>query len=66
MMKKERSIDTDIEVNTQLLPNGHVEVQATIGPNVFLWEVDPKQKKFEPRNEITHGFIRLIENANTP
>jgi hypothetical protein len=36
MMKKERNIDADIEVNTQLLLNGHVEVQATIGPNVFL------------------------------
>jgi hypothetical protein len=66
MMKKERNIDADIEVNTQLLPNGHVEVQATIGPNVFLWEVDSEQKKFEPRNEFTHAFMRLIENANTP
>jgi hypothetical protein len=66
MMKKERNIDADIEVDTKLLPNGHVEVQATIGPNVFLWEVNLEQQRFEPRNELTDGFMRLIESANAP
>jgi hypothetical protein len=66
MIKNERNIDTDIEVNTKQLPNGHVEVQATIGPNVFLWAVDLEQKKFESRNELTQGFMRLIEDADKP
>jgi len=63
MIKKERNIDTEIQTTTKLLPDGHVEVQATIGPNVLLWEVDLDGRKFESKNELTQGFMGLIENA---
>lgn len=65
MLKKERNIDAEIEVTTKMLPDEHVEVQAKIGPNVFLWEVDLAQKKFEPKNELTTGFMGLIANAKS-
>jgi TIR domain len=63
MLKKERNIDAEIEVTTKSVPNGHVEVQVKIGPNVLLWEVDSAQKTFEPKNELTKGFMGLIANA---
>jgi hypothetical protein len=63
MIKKERNIDTEIDVKTKLLPDGHVEVQATIGPNVFLWDVNLEQKTFVTKNELTEGFMGLIANA---
>ena len=63
MLKKERNIDAEIEVTTKLLPDSHVEVQAKIGPNIFLWEVDLTQKTFQPKNELTQGFMGLIAGA---
>ncbi|HEY6969754.1 MAG TPA: toll/interleukin-1 receptor domain-containing protein [Candidatus Angelobacter sp.] len=63
MLKKERNIDAEIEVTTNLLQEGHVEVQAKIGPNIFLWEVDLTQKTFQPKNELTQGFMGLIAGA---
>ena len=64
MLKKERNIDSEIDVTTKMLPNDQVEVQATIGPNVFLWEVNFAQKKYASKNELTAGFMKLIEGAN--
>lgn len=63
MLKKEKNIDAEIEVTTKLLAEDRVEVQAKIGPNIFLWEVDPVQKTFQPTNELTQGFMRLIAGA---
>jgi Trypsin-like peptidase domain len=60
MLKKERNIDAEIDVGSELLADGDVDVRVTIGPNVFLWKVDPGRKTFEAGNDLTAGFMRLI------
>lgn len=65
-IKLETGNDLAIEVDTRLLPGGHVEVKATLGPNVFLWEVDPQRRTFESKTEFTRDFMRLIENTPAP
>ena len=63
MMKKERNIDAEIVIASRQLPDGVVEVQATLGPNGFLWKVNFDQKTFEAANELTQGFMGLIASA---
>ncbi|HEV2134488.1 MAG TPA: hypothetical protein VGR47_09495 [Terracidiphilus sp.] len=60
MIKTERNIDAEIEVETRMLLNGHVEVDAAVGPNKFAWEVDPVQKTYECRNDLTKGFMGIV------
>jgi hypothetical protein len=62
-IKKERNIDAEIEVASKPLADGWVEVQATIGPNIFLWKVNLDQKAFEPGNELTQSFMGLIAST---
>jgi hypothetical protein len=63
MIKNERGIDAQIEITSELLSSGHVNVQAKVGPNVLLWEVNYAAKTFLPKNELTQGFMGLIANA---
>jgi hypothetical protein len=63
MLKKEKNIDAEIEVTTKPQQDGRVEVQAKIGPNVFLWDVNFANKTFDPKNELTVGFMGLIASA---
>jgi len=65
MLKKERNIEAAIDVTTRMLPDNKVEVQAKVGPNVFLWDVDYAQKKYESKNELTEGFMGLIRGSKT-
>ena len=64
MLKKERNIAAEIEVTSRTLPDTKIEVQAKIGPNVFLWDVDYARKEYAPKNDLTTGFMGLIEGAN--
>ena len=59
-LKKEGNIDAEIEVPTKALTDGHVGVQAKIGPNIFHWEVNLNNKTVDPKNELTVGFMGLI------
>ena len=64
MLKKERNIDAEIEVTTKPpRGDGHVEVQAKIGPNVFLWDVDLANKTFDPKNELTVSVMGLLRGC---
>ena len=63
MLKQERNIDTEIEVSTKRLPDKLVEVEAKIGPNVFLWRVDYEQRKYQAMNELTTGFMLRVVDA---
>jgi hypothetical protein len=63
MIKKERNIDAEIEVATKPLPDGKTEVQAKVGPNIFLWEVDFANKGFWPKNELTEGLMGIVASA---
>jgi hypothetical protein len=64
MLMNERNIAAEIDVATRMLPEGLVEVQATVGPNVFLWAVNPDQKTYEAKNDLTRGFTQLVLKAN--
>jgi hypothetical protein len=63
MMKKERNIDATVDVTTKPLPDGIVEVQAKIGPNVFLWDVDLAKSSFQAKDRLTSDFTELIKRA---
>ena len=63
MMKNERGIEAEIEIRSERMPNGHVSVEAKVGPNVLLWEVDHGARTFVPTNQLTSGFMSLIAGA---
>jgi len=60
-IKRENNIDAPVEVTSSLLPNGMVEVKAKVGPNVFLWDVDYKNKKYFPKNKLTEDYMTLVD-----
>ena len=60
MIKKERNLDVEIEVSSKLQPDGLVEVQVVLGPNILLWVVNFARKHFEPANDFTRGITRMI------
>jgi hypothetical protein len=62
-LKKERNIDADIQVSSKTRPDGRVEVRASVGPNVFLWNVNFNQKTFEPASEFTRTFMDIVVSA---
>jgi hypothetical protein len=64
MIKKERNIDTEIETSSKVMPDGRIEVQVQIGPNIFLWKVNFDEKTFEAGNELTQSFMGMIASAN--
>ncbi len=61
MFKKETGNDFKIEITTKELENGNVEVQAKVGSNIFLWEVDYKNKKYMSKNKFTKQFMEKLE-----
>ena len=63
MLKKERNMDAEIEVTSKMLDNGSVEVQAKVGPNVLLWEVNADQKTFKPSNQLTTDMMGVITQS---
>jgi len=61
MIKKETGNDVKIEITTKELENGNVEVQAKVGPDILLWEVDYKNKKYMPKNKLTEQIMEKLE-----
>lgn len=62
-LKKERNIDADIQISSKTRGDGRVEVRASVGVNVFLWNVNFNQKTFEPANELTYTFMNTVVRA---
>jgi hypothetical protein len=60
-IKRENNIDAPVEVTSSLLPNGLVEVKAKVGPNIFLWDVDYKNRKYYSKNKLTEEYMALVE-----
>jgi hypothetical protein len=52
-IKKELGKDLSLDITTSTLANGLIEVKATLGPNIFLWDVDYNGKQFTPQNDIS-------------
>jgi hypothetical protein len=62
-LKKERNIDAEIQISSKTRGDGRVEVRASVGPNVFLWNVNFNKKTFEPANELTRTFMGIVVSA---
>jgi hypothetical protein len=60
-IKRENKIDAPVEVTSSQLPDGMVEVQAKVGTNIFLWNVDYNNRKYFPKNKLTEDFMTLVE-----
>ncbi len=60
-IKRELNKDAPVEVTSSELPGGLVEVKATVGPNVFVWDVDFAKKTYVPRNKATEDFMTMVE-----
>ena len=62
MMLKEKSstIDATVRITTSVLPSGLVQVKASVGPNIFLWQVDYPKRKYYSMNKFTRDFMDLI------
>ncbi|HZT28629.1 MAG TPA: serine protease [Bryobacteraceae bacterium] len=63
MAKKQANLDYQVELTSKRLPSGLVEVQAVIGPNIFLWHVDYARKKFTAENQLTRQFMDMMAQA---
>jgi len=63
MLKQESNIDADIEVSTKQLADSLVEIEVHIGPNVFLWRVDYGQRTYTAMNDLTAGFMRIVQTG---
>lgn len=59
-IKRELNQDAPVEVTSALLPNGLVEVRAKVGPNVFLWDVDYKNRKYFPKDKATEEYMEIV------
>jgi hypothetical protein len=59
-IKKEKNLDLTIDVTSKTLPNGLIQVQAKLGPNVFLWDVDYAAKTWTAKNELTQDIMTKI------
>jgi hypothetical protein len=62
MMIKEKNSDIDatVKVTTTVLESGLVEVQAKVGPNILLFQVDYSRRKYYSMNKFTTDFMNLI------
>jgi hypothetical protein len=60
-IKRETNVDAPVEVTSSALPNGMVAVQAKVGPNVFLWDVDYKNRKYFSKNKLTEDYMSIVE-----
>jgi hypothetical protein len=60
-IKRENNLDAPVEVTSSTLPDGLVQVQAKVGPNVFLWTVDYNNRKYVAKNKLTEDFMTLVE-----
>jgi len=51
-VKKEAGKDFSLDVSSSTLASGLIEVKATLGPIIFLWDVDYNAKKFTPQDDL--------------
>jgi hypothetical protein len=63
-VSRETNVDAPVEVTSSLLPDGLVEVKAKIGSNIFLWNVDFKNRKYFSKNKLTEDFMSMVEKRN--
>lgn len=59
-IKKEKNLDVTLDIKSKTLPNGLIEVQAKLGPNVFLWVVDYAAKTWTAKNELTQDIMTKV------
>ena len=60
LIKEKNKVDVTVEVTSQTLPNGLVEVSGKVGPNSFSWIVDHPNRRYTSNNDFTRKFMELI------
>jgi len=60
LLKQEKNVDAPVQITSSVLPTGLVQVQAKVGPNVLLWQVDYPKRKYYSMTKFTSDFMDLI------
>jgi hypothetical protein len=64
MIKQKNNIDAPVEITSSVLPSGLVQVQAKVGVNLFLWQVDYPKRKYYSMNKFTSDFMGLVAKSD--
>ena len=60
LIKKEKNLDVTVDVTSEMLANGLVEVSGKVGPNAFSWIVDYPNRKYAGNSDFTRQFMDVI------
>jgi hypothetical protein len=60
LIKEQTNVDALVRITSTVLPSGLVEVRASVGPNLFIWQVDYPSRKYYSMNKFTADWMRLI------
>jgi hypothetical protein len=63
MIEQEKHVDAPVRITSTILPSGLVQVEARVGPNLFLWQVDYPKRKYYCMNKFTTDFMGLLAKA---
>ena len=60
MIKQEKHVDAPVQITSTILPSGLVQVEARVGPNLLLWQVDYPKRKYYCMSKFTTDFMGLL------
>ena len=64
MVKEKTKLDVPVEITSEVLDSGLVQVQAKVGTNILLWQVDYPKRKYYSMNKFTIDFMALIAKSD--